>query len=286
MCCLFGFHDYGHNLTRKQRTILLKTLAIACEERGTDATGIAYNENGIQHIYKRPLAAHKMWFRVPQESTVVMGHTRMATQGCEKQNQNNHPFRGKVKGRSFALAHNGVLNNERYLRQKYRLPATQIETDSYIAVQLLEHFGTLDFPGLQHMAEQLEGTFTFTMLSDKDELYFVKGNNPMYILHFRKLGLYLYASTEQILRAALRQLPFSLGAFEPIQLYSGDILCIDAQGKLSRSSFDTNNIDYSYTWLWPATERIYSHSLSDSFEGDRDYLEDLKAVAPCFGLSG
>ncbi len=118
MCCLFGFHDYGHKLTQNQRTFLLRTLATACEERGTDATGIAYNAQGIQHIYKRPLAAHTMWFRVPMESTVVMGHTRMTTQGSETKNRNNHPFRGSVNGQRFALAHNGVLNNDRRLRKK------------------------------------------------------------------------------------------------------------------------------------------------------------------------
>ena len=46
MCGLFGFVDYGHQLTRKQRSRLLTVLSTACEERGTDATGIAYNHNG------------------------------------------------------------------------------------------------------------------------------------------------------------------------------------------------------------------------------------------------
>lgn len=55
MCCLFGFVDYGHRLTRKQRLRLLSTLSTACEERGTDATGIAYNFGGKLHIFKRPV---------------------------------------------------------------------------------------------------------------------------------------------------------------------------------------------------------------------------------------
>ncbi len=46
MCCLFGFVDYGHHLSRKQRSRLLSVLSTACEERGTDATGIAYNAAG------------------------------------------------------------------------------------------------------------------------------------------------------------------------------------------------------------------------------------------------
>ena len=137
MCCLFGFADYGHQLTRKQRSRLLTVLSVACEDRGTDATGIAYNYDGRQYIYKRPLAAHLMWYRVPLDATTVMGHTRMTTQGSEKHNENNHPFRGYAGGNHFALAHNGVLYNDKILRRKMKLPVTKIETDSYIAVQLL-----------------------------------------------------------------------------------------------------------------------------------------------------
>ncbi len=84
MCCLFGFVDYGHKLSRKQRAKLLTALSIASEERGTDATGIAYNDGGKLTIFKRPFPAHKMWFRVPLEAAAVMGHTRMTTQGSEK----------------------------------------------------------------------------------------------------------------------------------------------------------------------------------------------------------
>ena len=67
-----------------------------------------------------------------------MGHTRMATQGSAGKNRNNHPFEGHSGSSSFALAHNGVLYNDRILRRELKLPATAIETDSYAAVQLLE----------------------------------------------------------------------------------------------------------------------------------------------------
>ena len=50
MCCLFGFVDYGHKLTRKQRLRLLSSLAIAAEERGSAATGLAYVCGGRQGV--------------------------------------------------------------------------------------------------------------------------------------------------------------------------------------------------------------------------------------------
>ena len=41
---------------------------------------------------------------------------------------------------------------------------TSVETDSYVAVQLLEQQKTLDFDSLQAMAEKVEGSFVFTVL--------------------------------------------------------------------------------------------------------------------------
>ena len=97
----------------------------------------------------------------------------------------------------FALAHNGVLWNDGWLRQVQELPKTQIETDSFVAVQLIEQKSALDFDSLQYMAEQVEGSFTFTVLDKEDNLYFVKGDSPMCICQFPKLGFILYASTEE-----------------------------------------------------------------------------------------
>ena len=280
MCGLFGFVDYGHQVTRKQRSRLLSVLSTACEERGTDATGIAYNHNGRQVIYKRPLPAHLMWYRVPVEVTTVMGHTRMTTQGSALRLENDHPFRGCAGGTQFALAHNGVLYNEKLLRKEQALPSTSIETDSYVAVQLLEKFGRVDFKGLQEMAEPLEGSFTFTVLSG-DALYFVKGNNPMCIYHYRQAGLYVYASTEEILKKAMLQAKLRLGRVEKIDLLSGEILRIDVRGRIARSHFDDSRLYTSFLppWThWEGYAPVKRPYAQDS------WLEDLKSVAVFYGL--
>ena len=212
MCCLFGILDYGHKLSRKEKTKILSVLSVACEERGTDATGIAYNSGGSLKVYKRPLPAHLLWFKVYEDTNLVMGHTRMTTQGSERFNQNNHPFSGQAGNTNFALAHNGVLSNDKRLRRQYDLPATKIETDSYIAVQLLEAAGEISFQSLADMAEKLEGSFTMSVLTDDDTLYVVRGDNPFTLFHFEKLGFYIYASTEPILKTALKQLNLKLAS--------------------------------------------------------------------------
>lgn len=94
MCCLFGIYDYVHSLTAAQKKRLVSALAVASEDRGTDAAGIAYNHSGHLTVYKRPYPAHLMRFKLPDDALCVMGHTRMTTQGDEKHNYNNHPFEG------------------------------------------------------------------------------------------------------------------------------------------------------------------------------------------------
>lgn len=108
MCALFGYLDYGKRTPWRVLQKLVQALANASEVRGTHAAGIAYNRDDRLSIFKRPKPAHKLRFRIPEGTVSVMGYTRLTTQGDQKQNYNNHPFRGDA-GTEFALAHNGVL---------------------------------------------------------------------------------------------------------------------------------------------------------------------------------
>ena len=282
MCCLFGILDYGGKLSRKEKTKILSVLSVACEERGTDATGIAYNTGGSLKVYKRPLPAHLLWFRIFEDTNVVMGHTRMTTQGSEQFNANNHPFAGQAGDTTFALAHNGVLSNDKRLRRQYDLPPTKIETDSYIAVQLLEAAGEISFQSLADMAEKLEGSFTMTMLTDDDTLYVVRGDNPFTLFHFEKLGVYIYASTEPILKTALKQLNMKLGKPTKVKLDCGEILKIDADGSRPRSQVDDTNRFLGYThWpRWPVQPECWKPATNAS------YINDLKSIAAYYGIYG
>ena len=189
-----------------------------------------------------------MRFHIPEDSMVIMGHTRMTTQGNEKHNFNNHPFPGHAD-RDFAFANNGVLYNDKALRKEKKLPDTHIETDSYIAVQLIEQHGILDFDSLKSMAETVNGSFCFTVLDEYNSLYIVKGSNPMCLLHFKELGLYVYASTESIMKKALNKAGFAKLACEKIQVTEGDILRIAANGNIVRSQFEVKDNFKDNSWI-------------------------------------
>lgn len=190
-------------------------------------------------IFKRPKPAHKLHFSIAEGTMAVMGHTRMTTQGDEKHNYNNHPFPGFAGDTAFAFAHNGVQWNDKEMRKEKQLPDTHIETDSYVTVQLLQKSDKLDFDSLKDMAEAVEGNFTFTVLDQNNNLYIIKGSNPMCLLHFPALGLYVYASTESIMKNALKRVGLHKFAMERITIDEGDILSIDSSGNITRSEFES-----------------------------------------------
>ena len=212
----------------------------------------------------------------------------MATQGSEKLNFNNHPFYGKADD-PFALAHNGVIYNDEQIRKTENLPLTHIETDSYIAVQLIESKKELSFESLRYMAEQLQGSMTITVLDSENNLYIVKGDNPLCLYHYPERGLYIYASTEEILKAGLKKLRLNFGKHERVKLESGDILKIDSAGKQSRSKFDDMGLYYNYSFypyshgwedIWSAPSKPSTVALDPA---EKQCLDDMKHIAFHFG---
>ena len=274
MCSLFGLIDHSNALPAAARKIILRELSKECEVRGTDATGISFNTLGSLKIYKKPVKASKFNFRLPFDSKVIMGHTRMTTKGDQNVNINNHPFPGHVPGMNFSLAHNGVLRNDEALRKSMKLPDTNIETDSYIAVQLIESSGKLDFDSVKAMAEAVQGTFCFTILTDRNELYLVKGNNPLVMYDCG--GYYLYASTDSILKQVLKR--FRIRKACRIELEEGSITKIYPDGRMETEKFTVSD-DYSYCGF-----SRWDFFGSEDSGSDKEMISYLAEYASYFGI--
>ena len=153
-------------------------------------------------------------------------------------------------------------------RREQHLPTTPIETDTYVAVQLLEQGQQLDTENIKRMAELVEGSFVFTILRNDNTLFLVKGNNPLTIYHFPALGLYVYASTKSILDNALKKVKLNDKHCE-VDISEGEILEINSAGNLSRSTFtmqdyihtmfnpyNWNQLDYAKWWMEDEREEL------------------------------
>lgn len=272
MCAIYGFLDYSKKMPHRVLRKLLRELSIAAEIRGTDATGISYVKDGKLVTFKKAKPAHRVKLYFPKGTTAIIGHTRMTTQGDEHYNYNNHPFEGKTETHAFALTHNGMLYNDKELRRKYQLPDTPIETDSYVAVQLLEHSDSVGVASIKNMAEAVKGSFVFTILRSDNTLFLVKGRNPITLLHFPEYGLYLYASTEEILRTALKSSNVS-AKYENVPVLTGDIICINSEGNLSVSTYDEDELEY------------HCHGINDWYDGLPEYEADLLMLCGWYGVS-
>ena len=257
MCAVFGYLDYKGKVSNAILKKLIRNLSIAAEVRGTDATGISYANHGKVVTFKKAKPAHKVKLFFPRNTKCVIGHTRMTTQGSEKYNYNNHPFDGRCGTETFSLAHNGVLYNDAELKAKYHLLKTPIETDSYVAVQLLEQEKQLHAENIKKMAELVNGSFVFTILRNDNTLFLVKGNNPLTLYHFPKIGIYVYASTKSILDNALQQVNLSDKCCE-IDVSEGEIVEIASSGKLNKTTFAMQDSVFNpYNWdnlNWYETE--------------------------------
>jgi len=283
MCGLFGFSKYNKDEI-KNLSVLTNSLAEQSAVRGTDATGIAFTGSGGINVIKDSKSAYRMDFKHADNISALIGHTRHSTQGSEKRNINNHPFCSKHGASRFALAHNGVLTNDKELRRKLKLPKTKIETDSYIAVQLIESQKHLNFDSIRYMAEKTEGSFSYSILDEKNNIYLVKGDSPLTVLHFPLLKMYVYASTDEILYKALIDVPLLFGAlkngeFEEISISEGEILKIKPDGATERDNFEYSYYSGRGWWNYGfvSSERI---SMSRN-----DYVSDLKSVASYYGYS-
>jgi hypothetical protein len=134
-------------------------------------------------------------------------------------------------------------------------------------VQLIEKENTLGFDSIRKMAEKTEGSFCYTILSDNNELYLVKGDNPLALYKFG--GFYLYASTEDILKKAVRKL--RLGNYSKVNIDSGDILKIDRFGTIEVQHFDYP--DY------------FGKPYCGYYDYDQTALDILTEYAGYFGIS-
>ena len=244
MCALYGFINYGKVLNQKELKRLVRNLSISSELRGTDASGVAYVRNGKVVIYKKPQPSHEVNFYFPSNITILTGHTRMATHGDARNNYNNHPFVGHTAEGDFALCHNGVLFNYEQVQKQEQLPKTRIKTDSYIAVQLIEKYGKADFDTIGRMSERVNGSFVFTVLTNEEKLYISRWDNPICLLHFPKIGIYVYTSTKEIMQMALRGTIFEKQTIDVIPVSEGEMISIDKNGVIERSRFTPEYDDF------------------------------------------
>jgi len=249
MCGVFGFVNYGGNLTDEKIKTLYMTLAKSCIVRGSHASGIAYVADGTLYTRKDTVNLVDAGFDFPCGIITLTAHCRLSLKKDYTDNKNNHPFDGRtLDGARYALEHNGILTNLRELRTTHGIEKPDISTDSYFIAQLLDIKPALTAGTLKEVCETLRGSFSFIVLDEKNDLYICRGDVPVYLVHFKRQGLYLYTSTRDLFENALSETDLWYeykssnleAAFSPVNivpLCKGDILKISPNGETQRANF-------------------------------------------------
>ena len=144
MCGIAGIRRYGNKPISEE---MMSLLLVGNEHRGNDATGIAIQQadgkidvcKGDSPAWKFVAAQAYLDFikkYLKNDSIGVLLHTRAATKGLPRDNNNNHPMYAGCA----AIIHNGVLRNDDTMFSQLKLDR-KAETDSDIIRAIIDRDG-------------------------------------------------------------------------------------------------------------------------------------------------
>ncbi|EOI03007.1 glutamine-fructose-6-phosphate transaminase (isomerizing) [Enterococcus moraviensis ATCC BAA-383] len=157
------------------------------EYRGYDSAGIfVTGKEQEEYLVKSLGRIADLQNKISPEvqGTVGIGHTRWATHGKPSE-RNAHPHTSS--NRQFILVHNGVIENFEEIKQEFlQTKSLEGETDTEIAVHLIEHFAETGLSTKEAFKKALtviNGSYAFALIdkNDPDTIYVAKNKSPLLI---------------------------------------------------------------------------------------------------------
>lgn len=215
MCGIFGL--MVNNKSTKDSQLIIKsisTLFKLSESRGKEAAGISIKSAGGIRLYKRPISASKMicegeYHRFLESSLMTdsflcIGHSRLATNGAKDSYENNQP----VVVDQLVGVHNGIICNVKELLQNNPHLSPKSDLDSEILFQLIESSISSEYNPVKLFAEvfeKIEGTVSFSFLSNKYKaIFFGTNNGSLYYVNDISNKSLVFASEQRILEKYLQ----------------------------------------------------------------------------------
>jgi len=229
MCGLFGYITCKPALLQASNWIrLIRDLAFVSESRGKDATGLMALTNDSLVVLKRPGPAKQLFsdssfdtFSSTVEKNlsvglpcVVMGHTRMATNGNEMSHENNQP----VSIKALCCLHNGIIVNERILRGSVVRQGHHSELDSALIPDsvldaLKKGMGYTD--AVESTLRQIQGANTVILgAADRDCLALYSANGSLYTTLSRDGSTLIFASEKHFIQKVTKKYRYATLSFE------------------------------------------------------------------------
>lgn len=216
MCSISGFSPRPGTRLARNVDAAARTLAVAGRPRGRHAFGFGWTGDDAWPVYWKREGDPGRFARqapLPASARALIAHTRFATQGDPKFNENNHP----VVDDGLVLVHNGVVRNDAELYDVLDYERS-VEVDSAVLGALIawgpDVLGgsPLDALGL------VEGRAAVAWLDTDDGtvLHLARVTDSPIILARTASGDLLFASTEAMLFAVERRLGLRLTILGPM----------------------------------------------------------------------
>lgn len=204
MCGIAGYclNPEAHNTAEAGE--IAASMLLDIEHRGWHATGAAWVNNTerrlrlLKHNTNASNYIKSVGERLCEGATTAILHTRYATQGDPKNNDNNHPItRGKI-----ALTHNGHIANDRELFKQLGVHR-RAQVDSEAATALLAFTHANYHP--TEVLGQIQGTAAlawFNYTNADNTLHLARVNSSPLWIGQSNTGHFFYASTRDAIRNA------------------------------------------------------------------------------------
>ena len=198
MCGIMGWYCFGNTLPDKNKITNMFSLL---ESRGRDASGFAFIKDNNLIVHKDAVRSSELvktddWKELVLPSSMIM-HTRMKTQGSEKNNANNHPLFSK---NGIAIVHNGIIYNDKEIFGKKQRDA-EVDSESILHLLSMKMKGDR----IKHLFEKVEGSFAVAMIDKNNpkRLVLVKKENPIDLYYDSKDDILYFCSEREIMQEAL-----------------------------------------------------------------------------------
>ncbi|MCB0317462.1 MAG: hypothetical protein KDD56_01810 [Bdellovibrionales bacterium] len=260
MCGIFGVVANGKNRPDANfiKSAAVKLLRLS-QTRGSEAAGMAALLNSKIKVFKAAVSP-KEFLKSPildqifleafsedkQQPIVLIGHSRMVTNGSQENHFNNQP----VITSNMVGIHNGIVVNDKMLWEKYPDLKRKYDVDSEVLFALLRKFysDVKSVPeAIKNTYSEIEGQASIAgLFSDLNCLMLASNNGSLYYLEVPLNGILLFASEFGILNKLKEDTYFSslLAASPIIQIKAGDAALVNFETAKAQH-FNFNDFDFS-----------------------------------------
>ncbi len=245
------------------------------QSRGQDSSGLAGIVADKIKVYKASIKAENMLHHSEAkeilQSRILVGHSRMETDGSFKEANNNQPV---VKENSLVV-HNGIIVNASRLYDSDSSLKRVSEVDTEIIADFANRAldTTQPMSSLYNNLQKTEGTYnTITLWRNNDAMFVATNNGSLYFAVSKTLGLFVVASEKRFLVEANTKYMLNLD-IQHLEAGSGFLFCPKT---FEFEKFELNNIGDKQNEFLKSRKRdalAFDISSRDPFEDPEKYTK-------------